>query len=73
MNPLTRARLFFDTVRYLIPVQIFGRVWFRTYRLDPVRLQRGGGFGRKEVRQIHTIIEDHRAQLLDAWSDYFGS
>ncbi|MEA3274701.1 MAG: DUF4160 domain-containing protein [Pseudomonadota bacterium] len=41
--------------------------------LDPVRLQRSGGFGRKEIRQIHTIIEDHRVQFLEAWNDYFGS
>ncbi len=40
--------------------------------LDPVRLQRSGGFSRKEVRQIHDIIEKQHLELLEAWNDYFG-
>jgi len=35
LNPLTRAHLIFDTVRYLSPIQIFGRIWFHTYRPNP--------------------------------------
>jgi hypothetical protein len=40
--------------------------------LDPIRLQRSGGFSRKEVRQIHNIIEQQHLELLEAWNDYFG-
>lgn len=41
--------------------------------LDPIRLQRSGGFNRKEIRQVHSIIEEHHSELLEAWNDYFGS
>ncbi len=41
--------------------------------LDPVRLQSSGGFTRKEIKQIHSIIDDHRKEFLEAWDDYFGS
>lgn len=40
--------------------------------LDPVRLQRSGGFSRAEVARIHGIITDHRSQLMEAWNDYFS-
>lgn len=40
--------------------------------LDPIRLQRSGGFSRKEVRQIHNIIKQQHLELLEAWNDYFG-
>ena len=41
--------------------------------LDPVRLQRSGGFNRKEIKQIHGIIEERHSELLEAWNDYFSS
>ena len=41
--------------------------------LDPVRLQWSGGFNRKEIKQMHSIIEEHHLKLLEAWNDYFGS
>ena len=41
--------------------------------LDPVRLQRSGGFNRKEIKQMHGIIEKHHSELLEAWNDYFSS
>ncbi len=40
--------------------------------LDPVRLQRSGGFNRTDIGRIHRIIEDHRSELVEAWNDYFG-
>lgn len=40
--------------------------------LDPVRLQRSGGFSRVEIGRIHRIIEDHQPELVEAWNDYFG-
>ena len=30
------------------------------YWLDPVRLQRGVGFDRVELRRIHRLVEQHR-------------
>ena len=39
--------------------------------LDPIRLERSGGFGRFELRRIQRIIEEHQSALLEAWHDYF--
>ncbi|MCF8040210.1 MAG: DUF4160 domain-containing protein [Desulfohalobiaceae bacterium] len=41
--------------------------------LDPLRLQKSGGFNRKEIKQIHSLIEARKSELLEAWDDYFGS
>jgi len=40
--------------------------------LDPVRLQRSGGFSRAEIGQILKIINQHHQQLVEAWHEYFG-
>lgn len=40
--------------------------------LDPVRLQSSGGFNRTEIRRVHSIIDEHRPELVEAWNDYFG-
>ena len=40
--------------------------------LDPVRLERSGGFSGKEINQIHELIEEHREQLLEGWNEFFG-
>ena len=40
--------------------------------LDPVRLQKSGGFDRTEIRRIHQLVQAHRDQLLEGWNDYFG-
>ncbi len=39
--------------------------------LDPVRLERSGGFARKELRLIQTMVEDDRQHLLDRWHEHF--
>jgi len=40
--------------------------------LEPLKLQRSGGFNRMELGQIQKIIEEHHAHLMEAWHDYFG-
>ena len=39
--------------------------------LDPVRLARSGGFSRKEIGRIQTLLWQHEARLIEAWNDYF--
>jgi Domain of unknown function (DUF4160) len=39
--------------------------------LNPVRLERSGGFRAQELSRIATILIDHRANLLGAWDEYF--
>jgi len=40
--------------------------------LDPIRLQRSGGFNRAEVIRIQNIVSENQGELLEAWNDYFG-
>ena len=39
--------------------------------LDPIRLQRSGGFPRSEIVRIERIISANRARLVEAWNEYF--
>ncbi|MBI2832533.1 MAG: DUF4160 domain-containing protein [Chloroflexi bacterium] len=41
--------------------------------LDPVRLERSGGFSRSELRRIQRVVEEQQSSLLEAWHDYFQS
>lgn len=40
--------------------------------LSPVRLQRSGGLRRFEILRIQRMIGDNEAEILEAWSDFFG-
>ena len=39
--------------------------------LDPVRLQRSGGFRRSEINRIQTLVEENREHLLRSWDEFF--
>ena len=39
--------------------------------LDPVRLERSGGFGRVELNRIQKLVAENRTQLLRSWDEYF--
>ena len=39
--------------------------------LAPVRLQRSGGMRRREIRRLARMIEEHEAEFLEAWHEYF--
>ena len=39
--------------------------------LEPVRLQRSGGFARAELIGIQRIVEQHDFKFLEAWHDHF--
>jgi hypothetical protein len=41
--------------------------------LDPVRLQRSGGFNRPEIGRFQKIIQENRSKLVEAWNAYFLS
>jgi hypothetical protein len=40
--------------------------------IDPVRLQRSGGFRRPELRKVEQMIREIRTELLEAWNEYFS-
>ena len=41
--------------------------------IDPVRLQKSGGFRRPEISRISKIIEENQTEIVEAWYEYFGS
>ena len=40
--------------------------------LGPARLHSSGGFSRMEIGKISTIVEEHEAELSEAWDEYFS-
>ena len=40
--------------------------------LDPVRLQRSGGFGSSEINRIQRLVEERREELVRGWNEYFS-
>ncbi len=40
--------------------------------LDPVRLQRSGGFRPTEIQRIQGLVERYRERLLRSWNEYFN-
>ncbi|MEO8386512.1 MAG: DUF4160 domain-containing protein [Betaproteobacteria bacterium] len=40
--------------------------------LDPIRLQRSGGYSRVELARIEKLVNGHRVELMETWNDYFG-
>jgi len=40
--------------------------------LEPVALERAGGFGRHELNIIANIVRDHRRELIESWHEFFG-
>ena len=41
--------------------------------LNPIRMQRSGGFSRTELGRILKIIQENLDKLEEAWNEYFGS
>ena len=43
------------------------KVW-----LEPVALERAGGFSRVELNTILELVQEHRERLLRSWYEFFG-
>jgi hypothetical protein len=39
--------------------------------LDPVRLQKSGGFSRREINRIQRLVEGNAGHLLRSWNEFF--
>lgn len=39
--------------------------------LQPVSLARNRGFSARELRQLQGLVEQHQAELMEAWNEYF--
>ena len=40
--------------------------------LEPVALERAGGFSRVELNAIARLVQEHRERLLRSWYEFFG-
>ena len=40
--------------------------------LEPLALERAGGFSRVELNAIATIVEEHQEQFVRSWYEFFG-
>ena len=43
------------------------KVW-----LDPVSLERAGGFSRRELNAITILVSEHSDEFLKEWYEFFG-
>jgi hypothetical protein len=41
--------------------------------LEPVRLQRSGRFGPREINEIQRMVVENQELLLREWHEYFGT
>ncbi|MGD1000040.1 MAG: DUF4160 domain-containing protein [Candidatus Brocadiia bacterium] len=39
--------------------------------LQPVRLQKSGGFSRAEIARIQSMVADNQEELSEGWNEYF--
>lgn len=39
--------------------------------LEPVRLERSGGFAPAELRAVQRIVAERESELMEAWREYF--
>ena len=40
--------------------------------LEPIALERAGGFSRVELNAILELVQEHRERLLRSWYEFFG-
>jgi hypothetical protein len=40
--------------------------------LDPVVLERAGGFNRAELNAVAKLVHEHRTTFLERWYEFFG-
>lgn len=67
-------RFFFVSQDYAEPPHIHVRRESNVAKfwLDPVALQKAGGFRRVELDKIARLVYEHREQLLEKWYEFFG-
>lgn len=67
-------RFFFVSVDWSEPPHIHVRRDDKTAKfwLDPVSLQRAGGFASTELSRIARLVNENRVELLERWNEFFG-
>lgn len=67
-------RFFFVSLDQSEPPHVHVRreVMVAKYWLDPVALEKAGGFRPHELTVIGRLVEEHRRFLLERWNEHFG-
>jgi hypothetical protein len=68
-------RFFFVSLDYGEPPHIHVRRENKVAKfwLDPVTLQKAGGFRRTELNKIARLVNEHQEQFLEKWHELFGN
>jgi hypothetical protein len=68
-------RFFFVSLDYSEPPHIHVRREDKVAKfwLDPVVLQKAGGFSRTELNKIARLADEQREYFLESWYEFFGS
>jgi hypothetical protein len=68
-------RFFFVSLDYSEPPHIHVRREDKVAKfwLDPVVLQKAGGFSRTELNKIARLVDEQREYFLESWHEFFGS
>ena len=68
-------RFFFVSLDYNEPPHIHVRREDKVAKfwLDPVALQKAGGFSRTELNKIARLIDEQREYFLESWYEFFGN
>jgi len=67
-------RFFFVSLDYSEPPHIHVRRENKVAKfwLDPVVLQKAGGFSRSELNAIAGLVNEYRGFFLESWYEFFG-
>jgi hypothetical protein len=65
---------FFVSLDYAEPphVHIRREKMVAKFWLDPVALEKAGGFNRSELSRIAALVSENRDSLLEKWYEFFG-
>ena len=68
-------RFFFVSIDYNEPPHVHVKRENKVARfwLDPVRLQRAGGFSSTELGRMARLVNENRVALLEGWHEFFGT
>ena len=66
-------RFFFSSLDYNEPPHVHVRRDKKVAKfwLDPVILQKAGGFSRTELNKIAQLVYEHQEHFLESWHEFF--
>lgn len=68
-------RFFFVSLDYDEPPHVHVRRENKVAKfwLNPVALQKAGGYNRTELNTIAKLVNEHQEHLLESWYEFFGN